>query len=83
MRLSFSIQAFEFAFVEEKVTNLCISAAELLIPRQRRTTNPVTAIDTRNRVRVNKIRTARHGGNLDRADFQLTPPLGSNILQIF
>lgn len=28
------------------------------------------------------MRTARHGGNLDRADFQLTPPLGSNIVQI-
>lgn len=60
--------------------NLCISAAELLMPRHKRTTKPVTAIDIRNRGRVNKTMIARHGGSLARAAFQFTLPLGSNIV---
>jgi hypothetical protein len=40
---------------------------------------PVRATATRNRVRVKNIKTAFHGGSLDLADFQVTPPLGSSI----
>jgi hypothetical protein len=44
-----------------------------------RISNPVKAIETKKRVRVNKTTIALHGGNLAFADFQLTPPLGNNI----
>lgn len=57
---------------EGTVTNLCISEAECLIARQKRTINAVTVNETRNRGRAKKIKTARQGGNLERADFQLT-----------
>jgi len=35
---------------------------------------------TKNRVRVSRTRTARHGGNLALADFQVTPPFGNNMM---
>jgi hypothetical protein len=50
------------------------------MPRHKSTTKPVAASDTRKRVLVNNTTTARHGGNLARVDFHVTPPLGSNIV---
>lgn len=46
-----------------------------------RISRPVKAIDTKKRVRVNKTMIALHGGNLALADFQLTPPLGNNMVK--
>lgn len=51
------------------------------MPRHSRIIRPVTATDTRKRGRVSKTTTARHGGNLARADFHVTPPLGSSIVE--
>jgi hypothetical protein len=59
----------------------CIPDADLLTPRHSRITRPVTAIETKNRVRVRRTRTALHGGRPALADFQLTPPFGSNMFR--
>jgi hypothetical protein len=45
-------------------------------------TKPANAIEIRNRVRVNNTTNALHGGSLALADFQFTPPFGSNIVGI-
>lgn len=60
----------------------CISDADLLTPRHKRRTRPVTANETRKRVRVRRTRTARHGGRRALADFQVTPPFGNNMVDI-
>lgn len=59
---------------------LDISRVETLIPRHSNTIKPVTAIAARTRGRETNVINALHGGNLDLADFQFTPPFGSNIL---
>ena len=41
---------------------------------------PVIATNSRNFVRVMKFHMAREGGKRDFAAFQLTPPLGSNMV---
>lgn len=61
----------------------CISDADLLTPRHNRMIRPVTANETRKRVRVRRTRTARHGGRRDLADFQLTPPLGKSMMDVW
>lgn len=58
---------------------LCISDADLLMPRQNRIIKPVRATDTRKRVLVTRNSTALHGGSLALADFHVTPPLGRSI----
>jgi hypothetical protein len=60
----------------------CISEADLLTPRHNRMMRPVTAKETRKRVLVRRTKTARHGGRRDLADFQLTPPFGSNMMGV-
>lgn len=44
---------------------------------------PVIAMNSRNLVRVRKFHIAREGGNRDLADFQVTPPLGSNMVLVW
>lgn len=56
-----------------------ISRVDTVMPLHNKTMRPVRATATRNRVRVKNIKMAFHGGSLDLADFQFTPPLGSNI----
>lgn len=63
------------------VAYFCIPDADLLMPRHSRITRPVTATETKNRVRVRRMRTALNGGRPALADFQLTPPLGSNMFR--
>jgi len=60
---------------------LCISSAVPLKPFHSNSTIPNTATNSRNRVRVMKFHIALLGGNLARADFQLTPPLGSSMVR--
>lgn len=57
-----------------------ISRVDTVIPLHNKTIRPVRATATRNRVRVKNIKMAFHGGSLDLADFQFTPPLGSNMV---
>lgn len=59
------------------LTNLCISDAEVLMPRHSNNMTPARATHSRKRVLVTKIHTARAGGSLRRAACQLMPPLGS------
>lgn len=59
---------------------LCISDAELLIPRHSNKMMPVTATRSKKRVRVTRFQTTRVGGNCALAAFQLKPPLGRSIL---
>lgn len=63
------------------MTNFCISAAEVLIPRHNNTTTPERATKRRNRVRVRKLNIALEGGSRALADFQVTPPLGRSIVE--
>lgn len=65
----------------ENKTNLCISDAEVLMPRQNSSITPVTATHNRNLVLVKKVHTALVGGKLALATFQLIPPFGSNIFK--
>lgn len=37
-------------------------------------------MEIKNRVLVNRVRTALHGGSLALVDFQFTPPFGNNIV---
>jgi hypothetical protein len=59
----------------------CISDADLLTPRHSRMTRPVTATETKKRVRVRRTRIALHGGRPALADFQLTPPFGNSMIR--
>jgi hypothetical protein len=61
---------------------LDICCVDTLIPRHSKIIRPVNATATRNLVRVRNIIIAFQGGNLDLADFQVTPPLGRSILSI-
>lgn len=63
-------------------TYLCISDADTLSHFQSNITNPANAIEIKNLVLVNNTTRALHGGSLAFADFQLTPPFGSNMFEI-
>lgn len=56
--------------------------ADKLKPLHSNTTKPVNATEIRNRGRVRKTRRALHGGNLDLADFHVTPPFGSSMVWV-
>ena len=58
-----------------------ICCVDTLIPLHNKIIRPVSATATRNLVRVKNIIMAFQGGNLDLADFQVTPPLGKSILK--
>ena len=62
------------------LANLCISDAELLIPLHINMINPVSATANRNRVLISRCRNALDGGNRAFADFHVTPPFGSSIV---
>lgn len=64
-------------------THLCISPAVPLSPFHIKITMPVMAMNSRNLVRVRKFHIAREGGSRDLADFQVTPPLGSNMVLVW
>ena len=51
------------------------------MPCHNSTTRPARATKTRKRVLVRKWTTALDGGNRALADFHVTPPLGSSIVQ--
>lgn len=59
---------------------LCISDAELDTPRHSSRMIPVTPTSSINRVRVTAFHNALVGGICALADFQLNPPLGSNMV---
>lgn len=59
---------------------LCISDAELLMPRHNSTTMPARVKSRRNRVRVTKFQSTRVGGSWALAAFQFRPPLGRSMV---
>jgi len=59
---------------------LCISAAELVTPRHENIIRPIKPTARRNRVRKMKAKMDREGGNRAEAAFQLTSPLGNNMM---
>lgn len=63
-------------------THLCISEADLLIPRHIKISRPVMARVMRKRVRVRSTTSALHGGNLALADFHVIPPFGRSIFAV-
>jgi hypothetical protein len=62
-----------------QLSHFDISLVDTMIPLHSSIINPVNATATRNLVLVKKTISARHGGSLDCADFQVVP-LGSNIV---
>ena len=60
-------------------SNRCISDAEPRMPRQRNSMLPIRAMSRRKRFLASSTHIALVGGRLDRAAFQLTPFLGSNM----
>lgn len=62
-------------------TNLCISDADVLMPRHRSSTTPARATHSKNLVLVKKAHTALVGGRLFLATFQLMPPFGRSIFK--
>jgi hypothetical protein len=65
--------------IQEVLSYLCISDADVLTPLHSSTTRPTNATDSKKRVRVRTTHIALTGGSLAFADFHVTPPLGSNI----
>jgi hypothetical protein len=65
--------------VREK-TNLCISEAELRIPRHSNNIMPARVRRKRKRVLVNSTHIALVAGRFALVAFQLTPPFGSSML---
>ncbi len=59
-----------------------ICCVDTLSPRHNKIIRPASATATSNLVLVRNIIIAFHGGNLDLADFQVTPPLGRSIVGI-
>jgi hypothetical protein len=62
--------------------HLDISPVDTKIPLHNRMISPVKATAIKSLVRVRNINTAFHGGSLARADFQLTPPFGSIMVNL-
>ena len=60
-------------------SNRCISDAEPRMPRQRNSMLPTSAMSRRKRFLASSAHIALVGGRLDRAAFQLTLCLGSNM----
>ena len=58
-------------------------SVDTLIPLHSRIITVVNAIEARNRVRVKRISSARHGGRRALADFHVIPPLGSSITAVY
>lgn len=63
------------------VTDLCISDADVLIPRHNSSMTPATAIHSRNLVLVRNVHIALVGGRLALATFQLMPPFGRSMVK--
>lgn len=63
------------------VTDLCISDADVLMPRHNSSMTPATATHSRNRVLVKKAHIALVGGRLALATFQLMPPFGNSMVK--
>lgn len=61
------------------IAYLCISDAELLMPRHNNNMMPVTATSRRNLVRVTRFHSIRAGGSWALAAFQFRPPLGRSM----
>lgn len=61
-------------------TNLCISDADVLMPRHSNSTMPVMATSRRNLVLARNAQIALDGGKDALATFQFSPPLGRSIL---
>lgn len=59
---------------------LCISLADVLMPRHSNKITPTTAMVSRKRVLVKNTHTALVGGNCALADFHVMPPLGSSMM---
>lgn len=62
-------------------TNLCISVADVLMPRHRSSITPATATQSKNLVLVRKVHIALVGGRLALATFQLMPPFGRSMIK--
>lgn len=62
-------------------TNLCISVADVLMPRHRSSMTPATATQSKNLVLVRKVHIALVGGRLALATFQLMPPFGRSMVK--
>lgn len=75
------ISNVEYERIDRSQTNLCISDADELMPRQNSSITPATATHNRNLVLVKKAHTALDGGRLALATFQLIPPLGRSIFK--
>lgn len=65
--------------MDGQVPCLCISDAEVLMPRHRITTIATMTRTSKNRVRARKDMIVREGGSRALVDFHVTPPLGSNM----
>lgn len=76
-----AIFVFERGGIIVIVTNLCISLAEVRMPRHSNKMIPTTAMDNKTRVRVKNTHIALVGGSWAFADFQVMPPLGRSILR--
>jgi len=63
----------------KQISYLCISDADVLMPRHNNSMAPAMAMKRRNRVLAKKTHIALVGGKLALAAFQLTPPLGRSI----
>lgn len=61
-------------------TDLCISEADVLIPRHNSSRTPATAMQSRNLVLVKNDHTALVGGSWALAAFQLKPPFGRSMM---
>ena len=61
---------------------LCISLADVRIPRHSNKIIPATAIDRRTLVLVRKTHIALVGGSCAFADFQVMPPLGRSMIEV-
>jgi len=62
-----------------RLPHLCISDADVLMPRHSSRMVPATATNNKNLVRVRKDHTALDGGSEALAAFQVMPPLGSSM----
>jgi hypothetical protein len=61
-------------------TDLCISDADVLIPRHVNSIMPINETVRRNRVLVKKTHIALVGGSWALADFHVMPPLGRSMM---
>ena len=65
--------------MSSEIAHLCISPADVLMPRHNSKMMPASAVNRRKRVRKRKCIMALEGGNRAFVDFQVTPPLGSSM----